>query len=50
MGLMTRHRVRHMPLLEEGRLVGLISIGDIVKHQHDQLSLENHYLKEYIQS
>lgn len=50
MGLMTRHRVRHMPLIEDGRLVGLISIGDIVKHQHDQLSLENHYLKEYIQS
>jgi CBS domain-containing protein len=50
MGLMTKHRVRHMPLLEDGRLVGLISIGDIVKAQHDQLCLENHYLKSYIQS
>jgi CBS domain-containing protein len=50
MGLMTEHRVRHMPLLEDGRLVGLISIGDIVKAQHDQLCLENHYLKSYIQS
>jgi CBS domain-containing protein len=50
MGLMTRHRVRHMPLLEDGRLVGLISIGDIVKAQHDELCLENHYLKSYIQS
>jgi hypothetical protein len=39
-----------MPLLENGRLAGLISIGDIVKAQHDELCLENHYLKSYIQS
>ncbi len=50
MGLMTEHRVRHMPLIDDGRLVGLISIGDIVKSHHDQLCLENHYLKSYIQS
>jgi CBS domain-containing protein len=50
MGLMTEHRVRHMPLLENGRLAGLISIGDIVKAQHDEVCLENHYLKSYIQS
>lgn len=50
MGLMTEHRVRHMPLLENGTLAGMISIGDIVKAQHDELSLENHYLKSYIQS
>lgn len=50
MGLMTEHRVRHMPLIDDGRLVGLISIGDIVKAQHDHLCLENHYLKSYIQS
>ena len=50
MGMMTEHRVRHMPLLEDGRLAGMISIGDIVKAQHDELSLENHYLKSYLQS
>jgi len=50
MGLMTDHRIRHLPIIEEGRLVGLISIGDVVKAQHDELSAENHYLKEYIQS
>ena len=50
MKLMTHHRVRHMPLLENGKLAGLISIGDIVKAQHDELCLENHYLKSYIQS
>lgn len=50
MGLMTDHRIRHLPIVEEGRLIGLISIGDVVKAQHDELSAENHYLKEYIQS
>ena len=50
MGLMTKNRIRHLPILTEGKLNGLISIGDVVKAQHDQLSLENHYLKSYIQS
>jgi CBS domain-containing protein len=50
MGMMTDHRVRHMPLVDNGRLAGMISIGDIVKAQHDELCLENQYLKTYIQS
>ncbi len=50
MGLMTQHRIRHLPILAEGELAGIVSIGDIVKAQHDELSRENHYLKSYIQS
>lgn len=50
MGVMTERRIRHLPVLENGRLVGIISIGDIVKAQHAELSRENHYLKSYIQS
>ncbi|MCE9553327.1 MAG: CBS domain-containing protein [Planctomycetes bacterium] len=49
MGVMTRERIRHLPVVEEGRLIGLVSIGDIVKAQHDRLTMENHFLKEYIQ-
>ncbi|MCE9546327.1 MAG: CBS domain-containing protein [Planctomycetia bacterium] len=50
MGLMTRERIRHLPVVEDDQLVGLVSIGDIVKAHHDALSMENHYLKEYIHS
>ena len=37
-----------VPVLHEGRLVGLVSIGDIVKAQHDRLALENQFMKDYI--
>jgi len=48
--LMTEHRIRHLPILEQKRLVGLISIGDVVKHQKKVSEYENRHLKDYIDS
>lgn len=48
MGAMTEHRIRHLPVIDSGKLAGLISIGDVVKAQHNELCRENHYLKSYI--
>lgn len=48
MGLMTTRRIRHLPVLSQGRLVGIVSIGDIVKFQHDRLALENQFMKNYL--
>jgi CBS domain-containing protein len=48
MGLLTAKRIRHVPVLLEGRLLGIISIGDLVKAQSDQLATENWYMREYI--
>ncbi len=50
MGLMTVRRIRHLPVIDDGTLVGLVSIGDVVKTQHDRLTMENHYLKSYLHS
>lgn len=49
MGMMTSHRVRHLPIIDDERLAGMISIGDVVKTQYELLAVENHYLRVYIQ-
>jgi CBS domain-containing protein len=46
MNLMTRHRVRHMPVLRGGNLAGIVSIGDIVKHRLEDLELETNVLRD----
>ena len=46
MSLMTRHRVRHMPVLRNGKLAGIISIGDVVKCRLDDLELETNVLRD----
>lgn len=48
MEAMTAGRFRHMPVLEDGRLVGVISIGDVVKHRIEQIESEHNALREYI--
>jgi CBS domain-containing protein len=46
MKLMTRHRVRHLPVLRDSKLAGIISIGDVVKRRLDDLELETHVLHD----
>ena len=46
MARMTRHRVRHLPVVEGGKLCGIVSIGDVVKHRLDELELEANVLRE----
>jgi CBS domain-containing protein len=43
---MTRHRVRHMPVVHDGKLAGIISIGDVVKYRLDDLQLETNVLRD----
>lgn len=49
MGVMTKHRIRHVPIIDQGNLSGIISIGDLVKAQFDSLAVENHQMMSYIQ-
>jgi len=48
MAAMTDNRVRHLPVMEGEKLVGLISIGDVVKHRISELESESRFMREYI--
>ena len=48
MGLMTRGRFRHLPVLDHGELIGLISIGDVVKARLEEARHETEALRAYI--
>ena len=45
---MTEGRFRHLPVIEDGRMIGIISIGDVVKHRLQELETETHMLQDYI--
>ncbi|MFD4354433.1 CBS domain-containing protein [Nocardia sp. NPDC058518] len=47
--VMTEHRIRHMPVVESDRLVGIVSIGDVVKSEITELAAEREHLVEYLQ-
>jgi CBS domain-containing protein len=46
---MTDHRIRHLPVVHEGKLVGIVSIGDVVKSAISELATEREHLVEYLQ-
>ena len=48
LGIMSERRFRHLPVLEDGRLIGIVSIGDLVKQRIDEATREAAMLKDYI--
>ena len=48
MALMTAQRIRHLPVVEQGRLVGIVSIGDVVKYRLEEIEYEAGALREYV--
>ncbi len=46
--LMTNNRVRHVPVMQGGRLAGIVSIGDVVKNRMDELQAQQQHLQAYI--
>ncbi|MBT8346767.1 MAG: CBS domain-containing protein [Desulfofustis sp.] len=49
MAIMTENRIRHIPIIDEGRLAGIVSIGDAVKAQLTVHEVQISYLKDYIE-
>lgn len=50
LSMMTLRRIRHLPIVDGERMVGFISIGDLVKHRMDRIEAEAEAMREYIQS
>ena len=46
--MMTHNRIRHVPVLDNGRLAGIVSIGDVVKNRLEELQSESQQLQAYI--
>lgn len=50
LALMTRRRIRHLPVVEGGRCIGLVSIGDLVKYRIERIEAEAEAMRSYIQT
>jgi len=50
LSMMSRRRIRHLPVVEEGSMVGFVSIGDLVKYRIDKIEAEAAALRDYIAS
>ncbi|RJF94135.1 CBS domain-containing protein [Sphingomonas cavernae] len=50
LSLMTQRRIRHLPVVRGGRMVGFVSIGDLVKYRIDKIEAEANAMRDYIQS
>lgn len=50
LSLMTRRRIRHLPVVEDDAVVGIVSIGDLVKYRIDKIEAEASAMRDYIQS
>jgi CBS domain-containing protein len=50
LSLMTRRRIRHLPVVEGAKMIGFVSIGDLVKYRIDRIESEANAMRDYIQS
>lgn len=50
LSLMTQRRIRHLPVVDDGELKGMVSIGDLVKHRMERIEAEAEAMRSYIQS
>jgi CBS domain-containing protein len=50
MGRMTTGRFRHLPVVQQGKLIGIVSIGDVVKSRVEEIGHETEALRDYIQT
>ena len=49
LSLMTRRRIRHLPVIEDGAVIGIVSIGDLVKYRIDRIEADAAAMRSYIQ-
>lgn len=48
-GLITENRIRHLPVMEQGNLCGMVSIGDVIRQETEEMHFEVHFLRDYIE-